>query len=809
MVGEPGVGKTRLFNEFTRRRSLDAWLRLETDTLSYGRASVYLPVIDLLKGYFELDDADDPRRVREKVSGKLVTLDRSLMTGMPALLSLLDVPVEEPEWQRLDPPQRRERTLDAVKGLLLRESREQPVCLVIENLHWVDSETEALIGRLIDSLPNARLLLLTNYRPEYAHEWGGRSHYTQIRLDPLPVASAEELLTTLLGADPALEPLKALLIERTDGNPFFLEEIVRTLIESGALAGKPGAYRLVTRLPEVEVPVTVQAVLGARLDRLDSTDKRLLEAAAVVGHEVPYRLMGAVADLPEDRLRSGLAALQAGEFLYESSLFPEQVYSFRHALTHQVAYGTLLHEDRRALHARVAACIEETCADNLEEQVERLAYHAFRSEQWDRAVRYLMRAAAKAGSRHAYREAATAYEQALEALTHLPESGETLAQGVDARFGLRTSLQALGDNERVFAYLTEAEALASSLGDRDRLGWASAYLSQYHWRMGDPKRGRTLGERALSIASELEDPALEVVSNFFLGQGSFNVGEFRRAISHCEKSVAALVGESVYERMGLTGLPSVLARMWTAWSLAELGRFDEALAQADAAIDIAETSGQPYSTVAAYLAAGQLQVLRGRLEDALPPLERAEALCEQWNLGVTLPTVASLLGLAYALDGRLDEALSVVESTEASVSSVLIFNTSTAATARARVLLVAGRTDEAAEIAERIDRQATERGLRANRARAALLRGDIAAAQGRHDTAHEHYEIALTLSEELEMPPLAAQCRLALGRLCARSAQRPRAAELLSDAARRFDELGMSSARDEATTALAALGEGT
>jgi predicted ATPase len=315
VIGEPGVGKTRLCYEFTHAQQTHGWLVLESSTVSYGKATPYLPVRELLKAYFQVDGRDDARTIRAKVTGKLVTLDATLGPTLPAFLTLLDVAVEDASWQALDPPQRRQRTLQALKAMLLRESQVQPVLLVCENLHWIDAETQALLESLLESLPTARLLLLVNYRPEYQHGWGQKSSYTQLRLDPLPQASAEDFLDVLLGEDAGLTPLKRLLIARTEGNPFFLEESVRTLVERGVLVGAPGAYRLAQALADSQVPATVQAVLAARIDRLPPDEKRLLQAAAVIGTDVPFLLLQALGEIPEATLRSALTHLQAAEFL--------------------------------------------------------------------------------------------------------------------------------------------------------------------------------------------------------------------------------------------------------------------------------------------------------------------------------------------------------------------------------------------------------------------------------------------------------------------------------------------------------------
>src|SRR2546422_1423025 len=279
LVGEAGVGKSRLVHECVHSHRTQGWRVLESASASYGKATPYFPVIDLLKRYCHVDDSDDARTIRAKVTGQILTLDEMLQDTLPALLVLVDAVPEDSPLLHLDPAQRRQRTLEALKRVLLRESQVQPLLLVFEDLHWIDSETQALLDRLVESLPTASLLLLVNYRPEYQHGWGSKTYYTQLRLDPLQPASAEEFLHALLGDDPSLAPLTQLLIARMEGNPFFLEESVRTLVETGVLVGARGAYGLARDMTTIQVPATVQAVLAARIDRLPPAEKNLLQAA--------------------------------------------------------------------------------------------------------------------------------------------------------------------------------------------------------------------------------------------------------------------------------------------------------------------------------------------------------------------------------------------------------------------------------------------------------------------------------------------------------------------------------------------------
>jgi class 3 adenylate cyclase len=506
-VGEAGVGKSRLAYEFIHSHRTEGWLMLESASVSYGKATPYFPVIDLLKRYAHIEERDDARTIQAKVMGRVLTLDEALQEAIPALLSLLDALTEDSSFQKLDPPPRRQRTLDALKRVLLRETQVQPLLLVFEDLHWLDAETQALLESLVESLPTARLLLLVNYRPEYQHGWGSKTYYTQLRLDPLPPVSAEAFLQALLGNDVGahgrapLQDLARLLIARIEGNPFFLEESVRTLVETGMLVGEPSTYRLGKPLDNMQVPSTVQAVLSARIDRLPQEEKRLLQTAAVIGTEIPLPLSQAIADLPEAALHLALAHLQAAEFLYETCLFPAHEYTFKHALTHEVAYSSLLQERRRALHARIVEALESLAGDRVTEQVERLAHHALRGEVWGKAVAYGRQAGEKALARSGYREAVGSFEQALSALRHLPEQRDTIEQAIDLRLALRTALFPSGDFGRILVYLREAECLAAALDDPRRLGQVSLLLANHFNIMDAYDQAIAAGQRARALAT--------------------------------------------------------------------------------------------------------------------------------------------------------------------------------------------------------------------------------------------------------------------------------------------------------------------
>jgi class 3 adenylate cyclase/tetratricopeptide (TPR) repeat protein len=804
LVGEPGVGKSRLVWEFAHSHRTQGWLALESGSVSYGKATSYLPVIDLLKSYCGIEDRDDPRRMREKLTGKLLTLDPALQPTLPAFLALLDLPVEDPQWQALDPPQRRQRTLDALKRLLLRESQEQPLLLVSEDLHWIDAETQALLDSLVEGLPTARLLLLVNYRPEYEHTWHRKTYYQQLRLDPLPPESAEELLVALLGAAADLQPLKRVLIDRTEGNPFFVEESVRTLVESGVLAGERGAYGLAKPFESTHVPATVQAVLAARIDRLPPEDKRLLQSAAVIGKDVPYALLHAIVELPEDALRQGLARLHAAEFLYETSLFPDLEYTFKHALTHEVAYGSLLHERRRQLHTRIVAAIEHQYPDRLTEHVERLAHHAVNGEVWERAVNYLQQAGARAAARSAHREAVAYLEQALSALRRLPDSREVSAQGIDLRLALRNSLLALGESERLRTYLREVESIAEALGDQRRLGWVSVYMMHHFWWLGEYERAVAVGERAIATAAD--DLALRVEANFYLGATYRSLGDFERAGAYYSNNVELLTGDLLHDRLGQAHLPASDSRAWWAGCLAEQGQFAIGLAMSQEAIRIAEEADAPQALITACAARGLLYIKMGEYDEAIRLLRRGLTLSEERAIRLVLPATLSYLGNAYALTGQHANAETVLlRAAREGAAMGYIPGQAHLLINQAEALRLAGQRQEALTSAEHALAAVRGRSERGYEAWTLRLLGEIAAQADPPEVeeAEDNYHQALALADQLGMCPLAAHCHLGLGTLYQRVDRHEQAQIELATAAELYRAMEMTFWLEEAQAALA------
>jgi class 3 adenylate cyclase/tetratricopeptide (TPR) repeat protein len=721
VVGEPGVGKSRLLWEFIHSHRTQDWLVLESSSVSYGKASAYLPVIDLCKSYFRIEARDDARSIREKVTGKLLTLDESFRAMVPAFLSLLEVPSDDATWDALDPGQRRRRTVDGLRRMLLRESQIQPLCLVFEDLHWVDAETQGLLDALVEGLPTARILLLVNYRPEYGHGWGGKTYYSQLRLDPLPPESAEELLRSLLGEDDDLESLKRLLVKRTEGVPFFLEESVRTLVETGALAGERGGYRLGRPFDTIQVPATVQAILAARIDRLPPEDKTLLQTAAVIGKDVPFAILEAISDTSEETLRHGLGRLLASEFLYETALFPELEYTFKHALTQEVAYGGLLQERRRDLHARVVRAFESLYPGRSGEQTSWLILHAFRGEVWDRAVAYLR--GSDLPSLDGY----------VSGFTGGDNPGAAWWMG-DHEHAVRAAQRELGAFPAMF-------------------GWNFAVGVITNFRLGQ--------------------------AHHSLGQYSRAVDYLRKNI---ELLVGDLL-QSRYNNM--PALPSVLSRVWLALCLAERGEFDEGLALGEEALRIAEIGDPGYSFVLGCAGLGNVCVAKGDFDRAIAVLERGVSREAGEPRTGAWPFIASALGAAYTHAGRLVEALPLLEgSVERAAAMKLKANQSIRLVRLAEAHVRAGRPESAFPLAAQALDLAQEHRERGHEAHALRLLASIEIEREAPalDRAEEGYRKALALAEQLGMRPLQGHCHLGLGRLHRRTGDADSAASAVAAA---------------------------
>jgi class 3 adenylate cyclase/tetratricopeptide (TPR) repeat protein len=793
IVGEPGVGKSRLINEFIHSGATNSWRVLEARAVSYGAATSYLPVTEFLKGYFQLATSDEPLAIREKVTSKLLSLDAALLPTLPALLTLLGLPPDDLQSSPSDPPQRRRRTLEAVKRLLFRESEEQPILVVLEDLHSIDPETQVLIDGIVDGLlPTARILLLVSCRPEYRHGWASRSYYTQARIDPLVPDMAGEMLNALVGTDIGLEPLKRFLIERTGGIPLFLEESVRALAETGDLNGHPAGYHATKSISELKIPETIEALLTSRIDRLAPLDKRLLQAAAVVGYQVPLSVLQAVGNLAPEPLREALKRLLASEFLYETSLFPDIEYTFKHALMHDAAYQMLSADRRRTLHKAAFTAGEKLYADLLSEKADWLAFHAFRAHAWDRAVIHLQAAAAREIARAANRVAVQHLENALVAIHNLPvEERATLA--IDLRIALRHALTPLGRVQQTLDYLRAAELLAIELNDRSRLGRVVCFTANCLVLQARYTEALETGERALNIAREIGDYRLELATNMYRARAMMSRGEYRRAIGTFEEIIRQLETKPLDDFHGLPVLPATFARSNLAACLAEVGAFEQAAAYASEAARRADAIAQPDSIMWGYWSIGSVALSRGASGEAIIVFDRLLDVCRTHDLDAYASRIMAALGRTMARIGQVKEGLVLLEKAVAlDASAEPQITRSFALMALSEAFFLAGDFEKALTVGtEAVQRTRTheERGAEAH---ACWLLATIHSARAIDlDAASEMFGTAIAIATELGLLPLLAHCQLGFGELQKRRGLLQEATELREHGQQLLDQLGM------------------
>ncbi len=680
-MGEPGLGKSRLFYEF-KLLSLSGCLVLEAYSVSHGKASPYLPVIELLKSYFDIQTADDERKRREKVNGKVLTLDRSLEDTLPYLFALLGVEEQPSPLAQMDVQIRRRRTFDALKKLFLRESLNQPIVLIVEDLHWIDGETQGFLDVLSESVASAKILLLTNYRPEYRHEWGQKTYYTQLRLAPLGQAEAEEFLDALLGESPRpvgerdrakgsennLQPLKQLILEKTQGTPFFMEEIVQELREQGVLSSvgaHPSPSSRAAPLPtNLHIPPTVQGILAARIDRLTSEEKALLQQLAVIGRQFPMSLIRQVITQLEADLYRLLSSLQSKEFIYEQPAFPESEYLFKHALTQDVAYNSVLIERRKGLHKQTGQAIEQLYKDKLEEHYSELAHHYQRSGNTEKAIEYLHKAGQQAAERSAYADAIAHFTTALDLLNTLPQTLERNQRELRLQLALGTPLVLTKGYTapEVEATYLRARDLCRDNEDSEQLFPVFAGLLRLYYSKGDFQKACELGEQFLQLAHQVPDSPFLIFAQAMYGSALFALGESARARTLFERALALYDPQkhrpfvsSYGVDPGMVGLSSFADLLW--W----LGYAGQAQEKSDMSLNLAQEEPRPFNVTVSLDFAARRHQFRREPQAARAKAEAAIALATEHGFVLRLAMATAVRGWTLIEEGEYGNGIAQIQ----------------------------------------------------------------------------------------------------------------------------------------------------
>jgi class 3 adenylate cyclase/tetratricopeptide (TPR) repeat protein len=772
VAGEAGMGKSRLVHEFLQSPDIEDLLSLAGAAMPHNRNTPYQLIAQMLRAWVGVESHDSQAKINVRLTKAIATLDDRLAGIATPVRSLLDLPVDDPAWEALDPALRRERTNDAVRSLILHAAASMPFILVVEDMHWADFESQSVLDAIVDGLGNTQLLIIVTYRPEYQNRWSHHSYYSHAHLGPLENSASDALLKSLLGDSADLHLLRRRMIEQTDGTPMFLEEMARTLVETGILVSGPIRFRLTRSVEDIEIPDSVQSILAARIDRLPTEERTLLQIASVIGKEVPVTLLRAVAAIPTDQLARQLVELRTREFIHEVSGSSGTEYAFKHALTHAVAYDSMLMRHRRTLHGHVLLAIEEKLSDRLDEFTERLADHALRGEIWDKAALYSLKAGQRANHRSAHRAAAVFLRHALDAAAYLPPKPQAINQAIEIRLGLRVALVATGELDQVRHYLQEAEALARSIDDERQVMPIVISRSTILNNLGDLNEAIEAGLTGRTLAERYANEACLISSGFALAQAYWNKGDFPKAEQVLSQTISNHAREWRSTRAGTTGTTLLMCLVSLSHTYSLKGQFDQAFMRGREALEMAMETERPYDLSYAHAAQGLAHLTAGDLENAIRHLEEASRIARDYEIMLLVPHAARYLGRAYALVGRLAEAetllVEAVEQTRSqSLSALCGWCSATLGFTRA----LGGAHSEAALLLGNALDFAHRQGYRPLEVHALRLRGVIAAMAGRHAVSEQSSEKcfrdAVTLADQIGMRPELAHCHHGYGDLLA------------------------------------------
>lgn len=661
LIAEAGVGKSRLAHEFLHGPVARGVRLVRAAAAAHAATAPFHVAAELMRSWIGAVAGDDRAALARRL-GQAIAVNpaQNAKPDMLALQSLLDLPLlelpipEQEAWAALDPARRRQRLIDAARSVLLREAAQQPLAVVVEDLHWADEASLELLHALVAGAGATRLLLFATTRPDRQPDWVGRSNSVVLRLEPLEPAQSAALLRHLVGGGPELEPLRARIIAQAEGTPLFLEEMARSLTESGALVHAPVQVRLTERADGISIPASVQGIVASRVDRLPAGQRHLLQTASVLGKDVRTDVLRVLCHVSAAQMEADLAALQAAEFLYETSLGTREAYTFKHAVTQSVAYDTLLRTERRALHAEALSALERMSGDRAGEMLERLSDHAMAGEVWTAGFRYSLGAARRANERFAWPEAITYFERALDAIGHFEDAHEAALAGLDARMGLYVALGATCQLDQALVVIEDARRLAAWVGDTIQVARIDVYACMLLMSLGSLDRAVAAGQRGAAAAIGHAPSTLNLA--YGLGQAFWFQGRFVDAASTLSRSLPSIRGPMRLASTGTIGTISVLTLVALSKTHAMLGEFDLAMALADEVRAIAAETQRPYDVAYASVAYGFAHMMQGEHGEAVAVMEEGLLVARRAGILLLLPSIARYLGRAHAAVGQAGKA---------------------------------------------------------------------------------------------------------------------------------------------------------
>jgi len=794
IVGEAGVGKSRIIFEMRKMFPRGEYGYLEGRCLHYGGSIAYLPLLDILRSYFEIKEGEQEFPIKRKIKEKIFQLDEKLKTVLPPFQELLSLRVDDEAYLKLEPKQKREKIFEAIRDLLIRESQKKPLVLVFEDLQWIDKTSEEFLDYFIGWLANTSILLILLYRPEYTHRWASKSYYTNIRVDQLSLKTSAELVQSILNEGEIVPELRELILNKAAGNPLFMEELTHTLLENGTIQREGDHYLLSKQPSDIQVPDTVQGIIAARIDRLDESLKRIMRVASVIGREFAFRILQAIMEMKEE-LKSHLLNLQGLEFIYEKRLFPELEYIFKHALTQEVAYNSLLLKRRKEIHEKIGRAIEEIYPERLEEFYEMLAYHYSKSDNLEKAVEYLKLSGDKAMKTYSPIEAFHFYRDAIGMLEQMGETDQNKKKQIEVILSMAHPMRLLAYPENSFKFLQEGETLCKNLGDKKSLAILYSHIGSFYSSKGDAALGLNCQQDAFEEAEKLQDSEIMTRIGASLCFSYDFAGEYRKIVQTAPRIIALL--EKTPEKFEFLGAPvdlrSVLHALY-GHAMGYVGEFAEGEKACEKALSLAQEDDNLYSIGYVEFLYGCLFIPKGDGENAVKHLQKSIGYFEKLQAAIVLPVTWSLLGMGYYLLGDPGTALSFLEKgLKMKTYMELPGFLSLRHLALSSVHLGLGNLNEARVHAE----QALNLG-QANHEKYCegvswLQLGRIVGKMegSRIDEAEEYILRGMKISDELETKPAYAMGCLNLGELYAEAGQKEKALENLKKAEAMYQEMGM------------------